>query len=254
MRASMSERILVLVEGVNKEMDFFDSLNRNFMDLNEKVQLVPFGCNIYSLFQEMKEYDFDIELERAIELSRSIPEVQKKKIRGVKFGTKYLVFDFDFQEKTMSYEDKISALNKMLSVFNNDSDEGLLLIHYPMFESFQEQNGSKNTMERNSVLESELNKYKESISIRRLMVDCKSITYNQFNSYILTALKESNYILNGNFEGKIPYDQLMDSDYELNIFQKQRNKLELCHKIYKINTSVLIPVFYFGQAKYKSVS
>ena len=63
----MSEKILVLVEGVEKETTFFETFNRNYIGLNDDIRLVPFGCNIYSLFQEMKGYDFEIDLEKAIE-------------------------------------------------------------------------------------------------------------------------------------------------------------------------------------------
>lgn len=78
----MSEKILVLVEGVEKETTFFETFNRNYMGLNDDVRLVPFGCNIYSLFQEMKSYDFEIDLEKAIEFPPPFPKNKKKKSRG----------------------------------------------------------------------------------------------------------------------------------------------------------------------------
>lgn len=80
----MSEKILVLVEGVEKETTFFETFNRNYIGLNDDIRLVPFGCNIDSLFQEMKGYDFEIDLEKAIEVSPSIPREQKAKIKGRK--------------------------------------------------------------------------------------------------------------------------------------------------------------------------
>lgn len=75
----MSEKILVLVEGIAKEMDFFNTFNCKYIGLDNDIQLIPFGCNIYSLFQEMKDYDFDIELEKAIELSPFYPFRTEKK-------------------------------------------------------------------------------------------------------------------------------------------------------------------------------
>lgn len=51
----MSEKILVLVEGIAKEMDFFHTFNCKYIGLDNEIQLIPFGCNIYSLFQEMKD-------------------------------------------------------------------------------------------------------------------------------------------------------------------------------------------------------
>ena len=74
----MSEKILVLVEGVEKETTFFETFNRNYIGLNDDIRLVPFGCNIYSLFQEMKGYDFEIDLEKAIEF----PPLYSKGTKG----------------------------------------------------------------------------------------------------------------------------------------------------------------------------
>lgn len=250
----MSEKILVLVEGVEKEMLFFDTFNRNYIGLNNDIRLVPFGCNIYSLFQEMKGYDFEIDLEKAIELSPSISEKQKAKIKGMRFGTKYLVFDFDFQEKTMSDEDKIGALRQMLNIFNNDTENGYLFINYPMFESFQEKIASGTTYIESKINHSEFANYKRSISERNLGVNCKNISFLEFKSYILAALKESNFLFHGNFDKKLPYEELISEKYGTNVYLRQIEELQTEDSIYPLNTSVLLPLFYFGYSKYKGVS
>lgn len=172
----------------------------------------------------------------------------------MKFGTKYLVFDFDFQEKTFPDSDKADILRQMIQVFDNESENGLLFINYPMFESFQEKNGSAQMMESNKVKQNSLATYKESISKRKLMVNCKTITHSTFKSFILTALKESNYILNGVFSRKLPFQQLVNGDYGQRISEKQKEQLDTEDSIYTINTSVLIPIFYFGERKYRFIS
>lgn len=250
----MSEKILVLVEGVEKETTFFETFNRNYMGLNDDVRLVPFGCNIYSLFQEMKSYDFEIDLEKAIEFSPSISEKQKEKIKGMRFGTKYLVFDFDFQEKTMSDKDKTEALKQMLSVFDNDSENGLLFINYPMFESFQERIASGTIYGERRIKRSEFANYKRSISERNLGVNCKNITFAEYKSYILMTLKESNFLFHDNFDKKLPYDEMVSNQYETNIYLRQMKELQAEEFIFPINTSVLLPLFYFGYSKYKTIS
>lgn len=202
----------------------------------------------------MKGYDFDIELERAIQLSPSIAKEQKDKIAGMKFGTKYLVFDFDFQERTMTDLGKIKALEQMLAVFNNDSENGLLFINYPMFESFQEVVGSQAQYEETKVKRSEFGKYKRSIADRNLGVDCKAVSFANFKSYILTALRESNFLFHGAFGKKLPYKEMISDGYGLKLFSRQIEELQEEGLIYPINSSVLIPLFYFGHSKYKNIS
>lgn len=250
----MSEKILVLVEGVEKETTFFETFNRNYIGLNDDIRLVPFGCNIYSLFQEMKGYDFEIDLEKAIEFPLSIPKEQKAKIKGMRFGTKYLVFDFDFQEKTMSDEDKIIAVRQMLDIFNNDTENGLLFINYPMFESFQEKIASETMYTQSKINRLEFANYKRSISERNLGINCKNIPFSEYKTYILTALKESNFLFHGNFDKKLPYEELVSEKYGMNVYQRQIKELQMENSIFPINTSVLLPLLYFGYSKYKTIS
>lgn len=154
------------------EMNFFTSFNNNYLGLKNKVQFIPFCCNIYALYQEMKKYDFDIDTEKAILLSPSISEEKKASIKDVKFESKYLVFDFDFQENSLSDETKIEALYEMIRIFNNDSENGLLLLNYPMFESFEERITSGDDFEEKKVLKNNLICYKQSIQNRKLYLDC----------------------------------------------------------------------------------
>ncbi|MBQ8142692.1 MAG: hypothetical protein IJ194_06020 [Bacilli bacterium] len=250
----MCEKILVLVEGADKEMSFFKTFNQNYIGLGNDIELVPLCCNIYSLYREMREYDFDIDLEKAIELSPSVPPDQKQKIYGKRFGTKYLVFDFDFQENSMSDKDKLEALSQMLSVFDNDSENGLLFINYPMFESFQEVYLSKEQIESNKVYKKDFSKYKSSIDKRKLAVDCKSISNIQFQEYILSSLKVLNYIFTGNLNKKLSYKETIDVAFGRNVFNRQQEELINHDSIYAVNTSVLVPIYYFGEKKYKVIS
>ena len=250
----MPDRILVLVEGVEKEIQFFKSMNHQFLGQKDNIELVPFGCNIYSLFKLMEEYDFDIELEKAIDVSPTIPPEQKEKIKKQKFPFKYLVFDFDFQDSSLTEEEKIKALDKMLSVYNNDSDNGLLLINYPMFESFQEPISSQKTMEDSKVKVGDFCSYKESIANRKLGVNCKTLQFSDFKGYIHTTLCELNYLFNYSFGEKIPYKELVNDDFQINVYHRQIEQLQEYEYVYPLNTSVLIPVIYLGVNKYNSIS
>ena len=54
----MAEKILLLIEGEKTEKSFFENYNKSF--LGKDVEIVSLRCNIYSLNQLMKSYDFDI--------------------------------------------------------------------------------------------------------------------------------------------------------------------------------------------------
>lgn len=95
----MSEKILVLVEGVEKETTFFETFNRNYIGLNDDIRLVPFGCNIYSLFQEMKGYDFEIDLEKAIEFSPPFQRNKRQKSKECDLGQNILFLISIFKKR-----------------------------------------------------------------------------------------------------------------------------------------------------------
>lgn len=74
----MAENILLLIEGEKTEKSFFENYNKSF--LGKDVEIVPLRCNIYSLYQLMKSYDFDIEIEKAILEAPNCSETNKAKV------------------------------------------------------------------------------------------------------------------------------------------------------------------------------
>lgn len=235
----MNDRILLLVEGQD-EYVFFQRMGEvTFGD--KTLDIVTLRCNIYSLYKTMKSYDFMIDLEKAILFSPNLAEVEKEKIVNVTFPFKYLVFDFDFQEKAMESEEKIDALEKMVSFFNDDSDQGLLLLNYPMFESFREKIQSDALSNIKFDPLSSVS-YKTLIDERGNKVDSGKLGRTNFLDFATKSLCLSNYIFKGVFEKP----SVLDLDFSSRLFDKQKEKLLQEDVVYCINTSVLLPCFYFG--------
>lgn len=237
----MSEKILLLIEGEHTERIFFDNLKRKFWE--KDIEFVSLRCNIYSLYQLMKTYDFDIETEKAILEVSSCSEEDKEKVKGRTFPTKYLVFDFDFQEKSLAHEEKIEAINKMIELFNNDSEYGLLFINYPMFESIKEQFDPR--MVETLVFDplSPVS-YKNHIDKKGNKLDFDKLKHADYCRLITQSLSMTNYILNNSFSIS---KKTIDDKTAFNIFNKQINKLEKDNVVYCINLSVQIPCYYFGE-------
>ncbi len=131
-----NKRILILVEG-QKEKRFFGNVAKAFFH-EQQLEIVSFCCNIYALYKTIMEYGGNIDLVEALLVSKSISEEDKGKIRGAKYPWIYLVFDMDFQEKHFPDKEKLKRLRKLSKLFNNETEFGLLLIDYPMFESYFE--------------------------------------------------------------------------------------------------------------------
>lgn len=237
----MSEKILLLIEGEHTERIFFDNLKRKFW--KKDIEFVSLRCNIYSLYQLMKMYDFDIETEKAILEAPSCSEEDKKKVRGKTFSTKYLVFDFDFQEKSLTHEEKLNAITKMIELFNNDSEYGLLFINYPMFESIREPYNIRN-IETFVFNPSSGISYKNHIDNKGNKLDFDKLQHEDYCKLITQSLSMTNYILNNSFSVS---KETLNEETASKLFEKQVAKLEKENVIYCINSAVQIPCYYFGQ-------
>ncbi len=135
----MSKAIKVfIVEGENRDLRFIEAITRLYIkDFDESVIInVPAAGNIYMLYEKMRADDFETDV---IEVLRENIEPARKKLENVsrdKVTEVYLFFDADLHNNNyVGDEQSEIILNKMLSVFNNETDNGKLYISYPMVEA-----------------------------------------------------------------------------------------------------------------------
>ena len=197
------KNILLVVEGEKTEKQFFQNYGQQLLG-ECNIDIIPFRCNIYTLYQFIKKYDFNIDIVDALIQLRKTNEQETKILKEKHFFSRYLIFDFDFQEKTLSFEEKIDRLQKMANHFNNESDNGLLFINYPMFESYQEEYASPPKTFPSPSKE----RYKSYIHKMKKTIDSSKLRYSDFCQLIKKSINIESYILHQGFDC-LSYDDVM---------------------------------------------
>ena len=244
----MSEKnILLLVEGESTETTFFDNYGKSLMG-ESNIKIVSYKCNIYAFYNFLKEYDFQIDLVDGLLLWTQTSEEEKKILANKKFIRKYLVFDFDFQENSYSFEQKVEILKQMSSHFNNESDNGLLFINFPMFEAYRE----KLINQQPATFVVDRTNYKDVIDKRGKKIDASKLKHEDFIQLIRESLFIESFILNEHSK-KLDYSNIVNSWYDSSILESQLQKIEKDGTIYCYNSSVQMAMSYFGEKFYKKL-
>ena len=241
----MTKNILLLVEGEITEVSFFKNLSDKFLG-ECNIKIVSFKCNIYALYKYISEYNFDIDLIKALTLSDNLLSSKDKSIiKSSKFIRKFLVFDFDFQEKNLTNDEKIDRLKSLKEYFSDETDQGLLLLNYPMFEAIKEPFGIT------SKYDFKLN-YKQLINNRGIKYDLSKLKREQIETLILNSIILENFIIN-KIKIKPSYQELQNNWYSLELLEIELNEYLKNKEIYCINTSVQLPLIYFGESLYRKL-
>lgn len=143
------ELSLFIFEGAKTEGKLVEKLESNFLGKNSVIKCV-FDAEIYQLYRLLKEegmYSLDL-VNILKERNPKNAEILKEYTRD-SFAYIYLFFDYD-AHSTLADDEKIV---KMLSFFNNETENGMLYISYPMVEAIRH--------------------YKDIESFRVLTVKCK---------------------------------------------------------------------------------
>ena len=145
-------------------------LEQNFLGKRISVKCV-YDAEIYQLYKILKEEEFDVDLVELLkERNKENAELLQDYNRD-SFAYIYLFFDYD-AHSTLADDDKIE---KMLTFFNNETENGLLYISYPMLEAIRH--------------------YKDMQSFKGLTVKCKraNCPYMDECDEVEACLKESHY-------------------------------------------------------------
>ena len=135
--------ILFVVEGTDREVVIFNKISSIFFSGKNKIVTlpVPADMNIYMLYTLLRKDDFNTDV---VELLKENSEIAKEKLKDCSrddFSELYFFFDFDEQGNNIPEKYHISnqeALKEMLSVFNNETENGKLYISYPMIEALRD--------------------------------------------------------------------------------------------------------------------
>ena len=130
--------ILFIFEGDEREPRLYRTMERLYFPKENDNIICSFGNNIYDLYNEIMEYDGDGDIvsvmrERLAARGDSI----LNGIRSSDISEIFLFFDYDFQNSHISLEEINKRLEKMLSLFSDETENGKLYINYPMIESIR---------------------------------------------------------------------------------------------------------------------
>lgn len=165
-----NELHLFIFEGVRAESKYVDMLEQNFLEKRISVKCV-YDAEIYQLYRQLKDEEFAIDMVDLLkERNKENAELLRDYTRD-SFAYIYLFFDYD-AHSTLASDDKIV---EMLNFFNNETENGLLYISYPMLEAIRH--------------------YKDMQSFKELTVKCKRVNcpYKGDCGEVEECMKEPHY-------------------------------------------------------------
>lgn len=119
---------LFIFEGQSAEVKIVQTLEKNFFNRSIGIKCV-FDAEIYQLYKKMEENeDFPLDLDNLLKERSEKNKQELKDYNRDSFESVYLFFDYD-AHSSMADDEK---LKKMLSFFNNETENGMLYISYPM--------------------------------------------------------------------------------------------------------------------------
>ena len=131
--------ILFIFEGNKREPQLFSSMQKLFFPKGNEAIICSFGNNIYELYRKMQEMDGVGDVVSILREKSKDKEDNpfKDVVSSSDFSEIYLFFDYDFHNRNYTLEELNVRITSMLSVFDNETENGKLYINYPMVESIR---------------------------------------------------------------------------------------------------------------------
>lgn len=130
--------ILFVFEGDEREPRLYRTLERLYFPRGNNNIVCSFGNNIYDLYNELQEYDGGgdvVSLMRERLAARG--DTALDGIRSSDVSEIFLFFDYDFHNSQLTLDEINRRVKEMLTVFDDETDNGKLYINYPMIESIR---------------------------------------------------------------------------------------------------------------------
>ena len=130
--------ILFVFEGNEREPRLYRTLERLYFPKENDNIICSFGNNIYDLYNELQEYGGDGDI---VSLMRErLADRGDSTLAGIRssdISEVFLFFDYDFQNSQLPLEEINRRVEEMLTIFDDETDNGKLYINYPMIESIR---------------------------------------------------------------------------------------------------------------------
>ncbi len=253
--AHSQNKILLIVEGKRTEPKLFHQFFFKMEMTN--VEIIPFETNIYVLYNEIKKLNSnsDYDTTSTTEALKMIFDVQGKAEESKKLEEKYpyiyLCFDFEYQDKLIDILNKEEYLNEMLDYFNDETENGLLFINYPMIESYRDFPKNLNIYNYKD-LKIEISKvpnYKSIVHKRGLQLNITKYNKLLFDFIVLQNVLKIEYIINKKYE--LPkWDVLISYLTGKEILALQFVNINDNKMLYVLCLSVCIGLYFYGKSYY----
>ena len=250
-----NELHLFVFEGNRAEPQYEDMLEKHFLGKRISVKCV-YDAEIYQLYRQLKDDEFAFDM---VNLLKERSKVNAELLRDYNrdsFAYIYLFFDYD-AHSTLASDEKIA---EMLEFFDNETENGLLYISYPMIgairhfkdmESFKElavkcKRANCQYMTDCEIVDECMKEphYKEvsASECQPRLTNIKKYTRNVWQELIRAHIFKMNYLVNNNFD--MPMQVVSQSV----IFSKQLEK-HINHKCPKVAVLSALPIYvldYYG--------
>lgn len=230
----MANLILFVFEGEKTEKSVANSLNRHFINSEDKVIIyAAYKTDIYKLYTEVFEDEFLDVFEILKEKNPQLHEFERHD-----FSQIYLFFDYDGHAHH-ACDDKISHL---LGFFNEETDNGKMFISYPMIEAVKNINKPEDFYNETFKID-RLSEYKKHVNDNS---DRKFIHFNNYKKDTWVQLvklhcEKANFLLVDVI--KFPRYHIEQND----IFSKQKEKhIQPNGEVSIISAFPLMILDYFG--------
>ncbi len=242
----MSNVILLVFEGEKTEPQIFDSIQKYFFkSAKNAVFYASYKGDIYQLYRKM-----------AADPYQDLIEVMRERDPGVLNGILrknisqiYLFFDHD-AHASIDIDESCRIIPDMISLFDNETENGKLYISYPMIEALKDiSRESSICVDRCQVSINNNTAYKQLVGSRSKYTNISDYTKKIWNLLIRSHLIKANCIVNNDLS--IPQKNEIETLSQENIYNNQ------FLKFIKNNNNVAIlsgiPLFlveYFRELKF----
>lgn len=234
--------IAFIYEGVSAEDRLLANMQKAYFSEFSDVYIfnLPADGNIYMLWKKLVEDEFETNIIEVLkEMSTEAKErIEKMGLQASQFSEVYLFFDYDghaaqFAEETIKQADELcrslgmkeiknkrDLLERMLDVFDNETEQGKLYISYPMVESIKEISAKTKTYERLYLMLEEIQDYKSSMDTKTEYGNYLTITKEMWTIACKASLRRASLIVRNTEQ--CTYEQFIQQVTQLAIYHAQK--------------------------------
>lgn len=213
----LENEILFIVEGAVDEPEIIKLINDKLnIGENLNINIYSYQTSIYELYEDLV---IDEYLDIVLHLRSKEEDKRQKEMLSKNFQAIYLIFDFEPQYQKFD----VNRIIELNNFFNNSLEPGMLLINYPMLESYKHIGKMPDQdFLTKTITKKEVSKYKEIVGAESFYTNHSLYHRSLMMEQIIHHLIKLNYLINNvktmpkyaDIEGLINNEGFIRSQYE----------------------------------------